>query len=89
LSSWTTKSLRRAPYGAGEVTAVQRRDPEAPFPALHLPAGDRVTIEALARHLVEEHQVGPISRDNWRAILAEAEAKFYEIQRRRFSLRRG
>jgi ATP-dependent DNA helicase RecG len=26
LSSWTTKSLRRPPYGAGEVTAVPGRD---------------------------------------------------------------
>jgi DNA-binding SARP family transcriptional activator len=26
LSSWTTRSLRRPPYGAGEVTAVPRRD---------------------------------------------------------------
>jgi hypothetical protein len=31
------------------------------FPDLHLPAGERVTIEALCRHLIAEHDIDPIS----------------------------
>lgn len=53
-----------------------------PFDHLHLPAGERVTIESVARHLVEEHGVGPIS-PNWRETLASSEAAWKEIQRKR------
>ena len=53
-----------------------------PFDRLHLPAGERVTIESLTRHLVDEHGVGPIS-PNWRETLARREADWKEIQRRR------
>jgi hypothetical protein len=51
------------------------------FPRLHLPTG-RVTIEEVARHLVNEHGVPPIS-DGWPNVLLQAEAAFREIQRRR------
>lgn len=56
-----------------------------PFDELHLPAGERVTVEAIARHLIVEHGVSPIS-PNWEAVLEEAEASFREIQRRRVRL---
>jgi len=50
-----------------------RRDP---------PMGERVTIEALCRHLVRECEIGPVS-PNWETVVNEAEASFEEIQRRR------
>jgi hypothetical protein len=53
------------------------------FPDLHLPVGERVTIEAIVRHLVAEQGVQPIS-PQWETVLAEAEESFAEIQRRRF-----
>lgn len=54
-----------------------------PFPDLHLPVGERVTIEALVRHLVVEHDITPIS-PRWENVLVEAEQAFREIQRKRF-----
>lgn len=54
---------------------------EKPFPELHLPC-ERVTIESVARHLVTEHGVDPIS-PNWEEELAASEAAFEEIQRNR------
>lgn len=53
-----------------------------PFPELHLPAGDRVTIESFLRHLIEEHDVPPIS-PNWEETLDATEAAFREIQQKR------
>ena len=53
-----------------------------PFHDLHLPVGDRVTIEFLVRHLISEHGVSPIS-SNWKPIVERAEEEFREIQRRR------
>lgn len=52
------------------------------FSRLHLPAGDRVTIESVVRHLIAEHDVEPISPD-WEAVLDGAEEAFREIQRKR------
>jgi hypothetical protein len=52
------------------------------FKDLHLPTG-RVTVEGVARHLVTEHGIGPIS-DDWEAILSETEDAFRQIQRKRF-----
>lgn len=52
-----------------------------PFPRLHLPTG-RVTIEMIARHLLDEHVVPAISPD-WQEELKAAESAFDEIQRRR------
>lgn len=54
-----------------------------PFPRLHIPTG-RVTVEAVARHLLEEHAVPCISPNHWQDVLRETEAAFNEIQRRRF-----
>jgi hypothetical protein len=53
-----------------------------PFPDLHLPAGERVTIEAIVRHLIAEHGVVPIS-PNWEETVNEAEEHFRDIQRKR------
>jgi len=53
-----------------------------PFKDLHLPAGQRVTIESFLRHLIEEHDVRPIS-PQWDEILNETEAGFIEIQNKR------
>jgi hypothetical protein len=53
-----------------------------PFPGLHLPTGRRVTVERLVRHLIAEHGMVPIS-PNWETTVAEGEAHFREIQRRR------
>lgn len=53
-----------------------------PFPDLHLPAGERVTIEEVVRHLVVEHGVTPVSRD-WEKTLEEAATDWAEIQSRR------
>jgi hypothetical protein len=53
-----------------------------PFRDLHLPAGERVTIEALARHLITEHGVIPIS-PNWEDTVKEAEDHFQDVQRKR------
>jgi len=52
------------------------------FSKLHLPAGDRVTVESFLRHLIEEHDVPPIS-PKWEKILDETEAAFRKIQNRR------
>ncbi len=52
-----------------------------PFPDLHLPTG-RVTIEAVVRHLIEEHDV-PTNSSNWPTELQETEDAFREIQWRR------
>ena len=54
-----------------------------PFPAHHLPTGRRVTVELLLRHLIVEHGIEPIS-PRWQDVLAESEAHFREIQRKRF-----
>jgi hypothetical protein len=56
---------------------------ERDFPRLHLPAGPRVTIESVVRHLVTEHGVTPISPTGWEAVLDDTEESFREIQRRR------
>jgi hypothetical protein len=53
------------------------------FPELHIPTS-RVTVEQIARHLVVEHGIGPIS-DHWETTLLEAEESFREIQRKRLS----
>lgn len=55
---------------------------EKDFARLHLPAGDRVTIESIARHLIAEHDVEPTSPD-WEEILDGAESAFREIQKKR------
>lgn len=52
------------------------------FPKLHLPAGDRVTLESVLRHLIDEHDVPAIS-PNWESILDETEAAFRKIQHKR------
>lgn len=52
-----------------------------PFPRLHIPTG-RVTVEMIARHLLDEHCVPAISPD-WQEVFTETEAAFKEIQRRR------
>ena len=52
-----------------------------PFPKLHIPTG-RVTIEAVVRHLLDEHSIPCIS-PHWQDVLAETEADFAAIQRRR------
>lgn len=54
---------------------------EKDFSELHIPTG-RVTVEQLARHLVVEHGIGPIS-EHWETTLEEAEDSFREIQRKR------
>jgi hypothetical protein len=53
-----------------------------PFPGLHLPLGRRITIERLVRHLIAEHGVVPIS-PNWETTIAEGEAHFRDVQKRR------
>jgi len=55
---------------------------EKPFPDLHLPAGSRVTLESVLRHLIEEHGVPPLS-PNWEEILSATEAAFVKIQNKR------
>jgi hypothetical protein len=55
---------------------------DKPFPELHIPIGERVTVEELARHLVTEHGVGPIS-PNWEETLEAAHNDWREIQRKR------
>jgi hypothetical protein len=57
---------------------------ERPFAGLHLPVGERVTIEAVARHLVQEQGLRPVS-PAWEKELAETEAEFTKIQRKRFA----
>jgi len=52
------------------------------FPRLHLPAGDRVTVESVLRHLIEEHDVPSLS-PNWEEILNGTEAAFRAIQSKR------
>jgi hypothetical protein len=54
------------------------------FPDLHLPAGDRVTIESVVRHLMVEHGFEGISPD-WESVLEGAENAFREIQRKRIA----
>lgn len=56
-----------------------------PFPHLHMPTGDRVTVEDVVRHLVMEHELPVISPNRWQAVLAEASEAFREIQRRRLA----
>ena len=56
-----------------------------PFNRLHLPAGERVTIEDVVRHIVVEHGIGPIS-PRWEQQLSETETSFREIQRLRLRL---
>jgi hypothetical protein len=46
-------------------------DGPRPFPALHLPT-NYVTLESVIRHLVVEHQLGPIST-NWESVLENSE----------------
>lgn len=53
-----------------------------PFEGLHLPTGRRITIERLVRHLIAEHGLTPISTD-WEQIVAEAEAHFRDVQKKR------
>jgi hypothetical protein len=55
---------------------------EKGFADLHLPCGERVTIESVCRHLVTEHGIGPLSPD-WEEVLAGCEDAFQEIQKRR------
>lgn len=56
-----------------------------PFPGLlHLPTGTRITIERLVRHLIAEHGINPISPD-WETTVADAEAHFREIQKKRMA----
>jgi hypothetical protein len=52
------------------------------FTRLHLPAGERVTIEDVVRHLVAEHGIEPTSPD-WREVLDGAKQAFREIQKKR------
>lgn len=52
------------------------------FRDLHLPVGERVTIEAIVRHLVTEHGVTPIS-PNWEDAVKAAEDHFQDVQRKR------
>jgi hypothetical protein len=52
------------------------------FPELHLPAGTRVTIESVLRHLIEEHDVPPLS-PAWSQTLDRTEADFKAIQDKR------
>lgn len=52
------------------------------FPDLHLPAGDRVTIESVVRHLIAEHDLTPIS-PNWETTVKQAEDHFKDVQRKR------
>lgn len=52
------------------------------FPELHLPVGERVTIEAIVRHLIAEHGVEPIS-PHWESTVMEAEEHFRDVQRKR------
>lgn len=54
----------------------------SPFPGLHLPTGRRITVERLARHLIAEHGITPISPD-WEKTLEQAEGHFREIQEKR------
>lgn len=54
-----------------------------PFPDLHIPSG-RVTLEDIARHLILEHQIKPIT-PKWDVTFGETEAAFWEIQRKRFA----
>lgn len=56
---------------------------DIPFADLHLPTGGRVTIEALVRHLVAEHDVSPIS-PNWQQAVEAGEKHWREILRKRF-----
>jgi len=53
-----------------------------PFHDLHLPAGERVTVEHVVRHLIAEHGINPIS-PKWEETLKSAEDHFHEIQRKR------
>lgn len=55
---------------------------ERPFPGLHLPTGRRITVERLCRHLIAEHGIDPIS-PHWEQVVAEAEAYFREVQKKR------
>lgn len=52
------------------------------FPDLHLPVPERVTIEDVVRHLITEHDVGPIS-PTWEQTISETRGHFEEIQRKR------
>lgn len=52
------------------------------FPELHLPVGERVTIEAIVRHLIAEHEIVPIS-PQWESVVEQAEQHFREVQRKR------
>jgi hypothetical protein len=56
---------------------------QKPFNDLHLPVGERVTIEAVVRHLIAEHGVTPIS-PRWEEVLRDAEDHFEDIQRKRW-----
>lgn len=54
----------------------------SPFPGLHLPTGRRVTVERVARHLIAEHGIEPLSPD-WERTLKQAEDHFRTIQEKR------
>jgi hypothetical protein len=51
------------------------------FPKLHIPTG-RVTVEAVLRHLLDEHGVPCIS-PHWQSVLSEGEKAYAGIQRLR------
>jgi hypothetical protein len=55
---------------------------ERSFPDLHLPVGERITIEDVVRHLIAEHGIVPIS-DSWEATVKQAEEHWRDIRRRR------
>jgi hypothetical protein len=55
-----------------------------PFQDLHLPVGERITIEAVCRPLIAEHGITPIS-PHWETVLSDAEDHFYEVQRKRLN----
>jgi hypothetical protein len=52
------------------------------FRELHLPVGERVTIEAIVRHLISEHGITPIS-PHWQNAVEAAEDHFRDVQRKR------
>lgn len=62
--------------------ALETYTADKPFPRLHLPT-DRVTIESVVQHLVDEHEVACISPQNSQEVLRRSGEAFAEIQRRR------
>jgi hypothetical protein len=60
----------------------QHYDGAKPFDELHLPAGERVTVEMIVRHLIAEQGMTPISKI-WEQTVMEAERAFAEIQHKR------